>query len=247
MKNLLVMFLSCLVFLGCNKNKGKTLESYIDENSSLERAELIACAAGTPDGFNGDSQCPTSVFFYPIEGATDIRYFEAEKLKDSLKFKKYFEKDLSQSLVFNGYLRKFNNSEFKKERMGIVTYKTNGKLHVCDPIRLKTNEKPTETNSALITVTENGVTPLFEWTDGIIDENVIYFQVISDMDGNLISGTYTYEKHFEFYNLDNVVLNVSPTNTTPTLAPNQDYRFTLMAVSEDNWVNLFGEKVFSTN
>ena len=90
------------------------------------------------------------------------------------------------------------------------------------------------------------MTPRFSWEDGIIDESVIYFQIISDEANNFISGTYTFEKEFTFYDLSNVVLNITDTTSTPTLEPNQDYKFTMMGVSEDNWVNLFIEKEFTT-
>ena len=122
-------------------------------------------------------------FFYPVSNATEFKYFEALSVADSLDFTKYIEKDLPDEPVFNGYLWKFNNTFFDGERMGVVTYKTPGKLHVCTPIRLKTNPKPTEVNADLIIVTENHLTPAFSWTDGAIKENVIYFQVISDQDG----------------------------------------------------------------
>lgn len=232
---------------GCEKKyETDILADYIAENGDLEMDELIACAAGKADGLDGSGQFPTAVFFYPIEGATNFRYFEATNLADSLDYSKYAQKFMTDEPVFGGYLWKFNNTEFIEERMGIVTYETPGTLHVCTPIRLKTNPKPTEINPDLLTVTENGVNPHFEWEDGIIDENVIYFQVISELDGQLISGTYTYEKEFTFYELDNVVLNVSPTSPEPELQANKTYKFTLMAVSEDNWVNLICEKEFST-
>ena len=89
--------------------------------------------------------------------------------------------------------------------------------------------------------------PTFKWVDGSIKENVIYFQVISDEANNLISGTYTYEKEFTFYDLSNVVFNITDPNTNPELQPNSDYKITLMGVSEDNWVNLYMEEEFSTN
>jgi len=130
--------------------------------------------------------------------------------------------------------------------MGVVTYRTPGMLHTCTPIRQKTTIKPTEVNSELAAVVENGVNPIFNWEDGIIKESVIYFQIISDEENNLISGTYTIEKEFTFYDLSNVVLNITPTDT-PVLEPNRNYKFTMMGVSEDNWVNLFIEKDFSTN
>ncbi len=243
-----------LVFcFSCEKNHKSSLQEnvladYIELNAALEMTDLIACAGGKEGGlFNTTDAQPTTIFFYPIDGATEFRYFETENVADSLNFSAYRAKDLMDEPVFNGYLRKFNNSVFRGERMGIVTYKSEGKLHVCNPIRLKTNTKPTEVNSDLATVTDNGVTPSFTWSDGLIDENVIYFQVISDTKGNLVSGTYTLEKDFTFYNLDNVVLNITDPTMNPILELDQEYRFTMMAVSQDNWVNLFIEKTFFTN
>lgn len=248
MKKIFLPLLLAFGFIACEKNyETSTLSEYIAENGDLELDELIACAGGRPEGLGGDERFPTSVFFYPIENATEFRYFEATDLKDSLDFTRYKQKYMSDEPVFNGYLWKYNNTGFINERMGVVTYKTPGKLHVCTPIRIKTNPKPTEQNPDLLEIVENGVNPEFSWEDGIIKENVIYFQVISDMEGNLISGTYTFEKEFKFYDLSNVVLNIRDVDPHPQLEPNQTYKFTLMAVSEDNWVNLICEKNFQTN
>lgn len=225
---------------------GLNLQDYIEQNASLQEGDIIACAGGNVNGLFNDADEPTSVIFYPIEGATDFRYFEAASVADSMDFSKYVEKDLISEPLFNGYLWKFKNSDFDGERMGVVTYFTSGTFHKCTPIRLKTNVKPTEVEPARASVTENGVNPIFEWEDGLIEENVIYFQVISETNGELISGTYTLEKNFTFYELDNVVLNITDPNVEPRLEANKEYVFTLMAVSEDNWVNLFSEFKFTT-
>ncbi len=223
------------------------LSEYIMLNDSLVLADLVACAGGREFGLLGSSSEPTDVFFYPIEGATDFRYFESENFADSTDFTKYIAKELNNEPIFNGYLWKFNNTPFSGERTGIVTYRTPGQLHMCQFIRLKTNDKPTERDPNLGQVMENGLTPSFTWEDGEIEENVIYFQVISDLDGNFISGTYTVEKQWTFYDLSNVVFNITDPNIEPMLEPNTEYNFTLMGVSEDNWVNLLIEKSFFTN
>ena len=77
-------------------------------------------------------------------------------------------------------------------------------------------------------------------------DNIIYFEVVADSLGNLVSGTYTYDKHWKFYDLSNVVLNIHDVTPPPELTPNAKYKFTLMGVSEDNWVHLAGEKEFVT-
>ena len=81
----------------------------------------------------------------------------------------------------------------------------------------------------------------------MIDENIIYFQVISDVNGNFISGTYTVEKEFTFYDLSNVVFNITDTTALPVLELDTQYVVTLMGISEDNWVNVYMQKPFSTN
>ena len=246
-----IFFILLIIMFSCSDDDSTgdpySLAEHLQNNIDLQEADIIACAGGKENGLFNDANEPTSVFFYPIEGATDFRYFEATSVADSMNFDNYFEKDLEDEPIFNGYLWKFINKDFEGERMGVVTYNTPGNIHVCTPIRLKTNIKPTEVDPSKASIDINGVNPLFEWEDGLIDENVIYFQVVSDASGNLISGTYTYEKNFIFYDLDNVVLNITDPNSNPSLEPNTSYVFTLMAVSEDNWVNLFSEFSFTTN
>ena len=249
MRNLI--FISALVFIfSCQREpvlQENVLAEYIELNSNLEAGDIIACAGGKEGGLFGIANEPTSVFFLPVEGATDFRYYEAENVSDSLDFSKYFRKDLVDEPIFNGFLRKFNNLPFTGERMGVVTYRTPGMLHTCTPIRQKTTIKPTEVNADLATVIENGVTPTFNWEDGMIKENVIYFHAILDQEENLISGTYTFDRHFQFYDLSNVVLNVSPTTRSQVLQENANYKFVLMGVSIDNWVNLIIAHDFDTN
>ena len=245
------LLLIILTFWGCEQEETIVLDEgiladYIEMNQSLDRTDLIACAGGRPEGLFADTTSYIPVFFYPVEGAFDFRYFESERVDDIQNFTHYQAKTLAEAPVFRGYLRQFINPIFAGERVGIVTYRTPGKLHVCNPIRLKFNTTPTEINNTLVTVDEQGVSPTFSWQDGEIVENTIYFQVISDLEGNLISGTYTFDRQFTFYDLDNVVLNITDPTSTPTLSPNQTYRFTMMGVSEDNWINLWIEQEFRT-
>ena len=239
-----------IVVTGCRRdetNKVLKLTNYLAESKTVLYDKVIACAAGSPFGISGSNSFETSVFFYPVPGASDFKYFEAEYIKDSMSFNKYIEKRFPIEPVFNGYLKKFIHPFFNSEKMGVVTYVVDGVLYLSTPIRLKTNVKPTEVNANLLLISEDGISPSFSWQDGKINENVIYFQVISDLSGNFICGTYTLNKEFTFYDLNNVVLNVTELNTTPQLIPNSIYNFTMMAVSEDNWVNLMFQSPFQTN
>lgn len=201
---------------------------------------VIACAALNQNDEN------VSVFFYPRPGANNFQYFETENTdvdKDDLENYTLNINPLQE--VFNGYLQKFE-VEATEEKWAIVAFDEGGKTHLSNPIRLKQFTKPTEYLPQNISIFEATTTPVFTWEDGQYDDTKIYFQVISDAQRNLISGTYTFEKTFQFYNLDNVVLNV--TNGTPDELQNgNDYGITLMAVSEDNWVNMIVEKQFTVN
>ncbi|MGI9551707.1 MAG: hypothetical protein ACR2MT_10935, partial [Aurantibacter sp.] len=119
------------------------------------------------------------------------------------------------------------------------------KVHLCNPIRIKKDSKPTEYLPDSVAVTNiNTIMPRFEWSDGTHDDSVIYFQVVSDNQDDLLSGTYTNDRNFRYYDTTNVVLNITR-ELPPQLDPNGAYKFTLMGVSEDNWVNLFVELPFN--
>ena len=245
-----ILFLS--IIFACSNDDSQVnldpnnLADYITLNRNLELDEVIACAGGRAIGlFDGDLD-PTSVIYYPIEGSSEIRYFETDTVLDSTDFSLYTAIELPSEPLFNGFLAKFNNPSFDGEKQAIVTYLTEGRLHISNPITMKTNTKPSEVNAELLDIEVNNVNPRFSWQAGIFDENAIYFQVVSDEQGNLISGTYTFEENFTFYELDNVVLNITDPNSNPTLEPNTNYQFTLMGVSVDNWVNLLIEQEFTT-
>lgn len=79
--------------------------------------------------------------------------------------------------------------------------------------------------------------PLFSWENDLVGDNAIYFQIVSDINDTVLSATYTFESNFQYYNTSNVVLNVTE-GIPPDFMVNEAYNFTLMDVSEDNWVNV---------
>lgn len=248
---LLIFSMALLTVVSCKKDtllqsNSTGLQLYVDQNTNLERDDLIACAGGTGTTFVGDSINPVSVFFYPEAGAYEFRYFETSSISvDNANLNNYEEKSFNLTDLFNGTMKKFDHPAMNDERWGIVTFKTAGKLHLCNPIRLKSSVSPTTDISNIIQVTDNGTTPGFDWTAENEPNNVIYFSIVSDTLENLISGTYTTDKFWTFYDLSNVVLNVTPTSN-PTLQAMTPYNYALMGVSEDNWVHTFGMKAFQT-
>lgn len=224
------------------------LERYLEDNKCFKRSsELIACAGSQPTTDSEFSTYPISVFFYPVVGAYEFKYFESTEINiDILDYSKFNAKELPNEPVFNGYLWRFKNNTIAQDVWGIVTYKVGNTIHICRAIRIKHYTKPTQFAPELIAVTDSLTFPKFNWNDGSVAENVIYFQVVSDTLNNLISGTYTYDKYFKFYNLSNVVLNIHDVSPIPQLLSSTKYNFTLMGVSQDNWVNLIGIKSFTT-
>ena len=201
------------------------------------RDNVIACAAS-----NSDDNL-ISVFFYPRQGVTNIRYFETiDASFDKNDFDNYTQVDIPIIDVFNGFLKKYEIAS-DVEKWVIIAFDEEGQTHLSNPIRLKQNTKPTEYDMQNVSIDTSTTMPVFSWQDGSYDDTKIYFQVVSDEANNLLSGTYTFDRNFQYYKLDNVVLNITK-GTPPVLTSGDQYGFTLLAVSEDNWVNLFAEVPF---
>ncbi|MEO0526296.1 MAG: hypothetical protein AAFZ89_03665 [Bacteroidota bacterium] len=199
---------------------------------------VIACAA------SNENPSVVSVFLYPREGATNIRYFETETAdEDKNDYDNYKELELPLLDVFNGYLLKYEVMP-SQEKWVIVSFDEDGTTHLSNPIRLKQITKATEYLPQNVTVDNGSNMPTFTWQDGTFDDSVIYFHVVSDVEDELLSGTYTFDRMFQYYKLDNVVLNITE-ETPPVLTSQTPYNFLLLAVSEDNWVNLFSDVAFS--
>ncbi len=197
---------------------------------------------------------PVSVFFYPKDNAKDIRIFEASSLTtDTLDFADFQEKRWPVAPVFNGYLRRYATDYLKRETWVVITCLTNDTLHTSGMIHLRVASQPTAIDMAGISLAPNTTSLNFQWPDdssasataaGGFPEDAIYFEVVSEPSGALISGTYTREPLFTFYDTKNVVINIRDTNPPPTLRSGQKYNFMVMAVSQDNWVNRILKKEF---
>ncbi|MBU3028248.1 hypothetical protein [Zobellia galactanivorans] len=236
----LVLFAFLGLIVGCSsdlENQDVTLSDALKQDAPV-LDNVIACAA------SNENDHMVSVFFYPRDGASNVRYYETENIKVSKDdFGQYYRIDNPVFDVFNGYLKKFE-VVVTEEKWAIVSFEEGGKIHLSNPIRIKHHTKPTEyTEQSIVVDSADTGSPLFHWTDGKYTDSRIYFGVVSDSDDNFISGTYTHEHRFQYYDLENVVVNITK-GTPPTLKADNTYSFTLMAVSEDNWVNLFSEIEF---
>jgi hypothetical protein len=237
-----IFFFSIFILFSCSNDEETQpliLSEILETYALSQLDEVIACAASKKD----DSSV-TFVYYYPIPEATNIQYYETVDVNvDPNDFSNYRQKTLSSEEIFGGYLSRFIRSG-NDEVFCIVTFQTDGKFHKSNPIRLKNNTKPTEYNNAVNIDQSQSLMPLFSWDDGVFPDNEIYFQVISDENNDFISGTYTLDKWFQYYNVSNVVLDINR-EVPENLMLNQEYNFSMLAVSLDNWVNLVIEKPFA--
>lgn len=240
MKYLKYVIIGVLVFSSCAKdnddNVSISLLSYINVQK-FELGAVIACAASESNTNN------ILTFFYPEPGATNIRFYETENAQvDSLDFSKYNQIFLESEPFFNGHLGMFTRNALE-EKWIIITFELDNEIKISNPIRSKQLSKRTIWSDAVTIDQRQSIMPNFTWQDNPFGGNAIYFQVISDFENNLLSGTYTLENQFQYYKLRNVVLNIT-TQTPPDLILGDTYNFTLMDVSDDNWVNWVVQKSF---
>jgi len=239
---LVVGVLGLFLLMGCSSDE---ITVQLKLKTLLEEKEVvidnvIACAATNQ---NDDL---VSVYLYPRAGVTNVQYFETATADvDKNDYENYTRKRVALDDVFNGYLQRFQVA-VSEEKWVIVSFEEEGKVHLSNPIRLKQQSKPTEYSSENVSLdTTSPMMPTFTWLDGIYDDTKIYFHVVTDAENNLLSGTYSFDRMFQYYKLDNVVLNIT-TVPAPELISGTSYGFTMLAVSEDNWVNLFSEISFET-
>ncbi len=246
-KKIFPFFLTLFLF-GCESDIG-LLESRavaqmvnlaaITEGRRVVVDNVIACAASNED------QNVVSIFLYPRPGVTNINFFRTSNASvDKNDYSNYNLGTGQPQEVFNGFLLKYE-VEPEQEQWVIVSFEEEGALHLSNPIRIKHRSKPTEYLDENVTIDASSTMPVFTWEDGTFDDSVIYFHVISDANNDLLSGTYTFERSFQYYNLSNVVLNITEVVPPPDLLNDFEYNFSLLAVSEDNWVNLFAEIPFT--
>lgn len=229
----------CLLVLSCSEDNNdviQTLSSYT-KGQTIQIDAVIACAAS--HNISGN----ILIFYYPETGASNIRLFETRNTDlDENTYSNYNAVLLQNEPFFNGHLGVYEQNALN-EKWIIVTFELNDEIKISNPIRSKQISKPTLWNDEVVIDQSQSGMPIFNWVDNPVEDNAIYFQVLSDEANNLLSGTYTYENQYQYYKTDNVVLNVT-TQPVPNLVSQETYNFTLMDVSEDNWVNWVIQKSF---
>ena len=199
---------------------------------------VIACAGN--DRFDTDI---LNVYFFPEQGASNFKFYETSIPNvDPDDFSNYVQLDVDDIAFLDGTLRVFNR-RFSIEQWVIVTYEVEDRILISTPIRTKNVFQPTLwTDEVMIDQTETGK-PVFDWEPESYENNAIFFEVVTTESNEVLSGTYTNDSHFQFTNLDNVVLAI--TESIPeSLTPGLEYNIIVMDVSLDNWVNTIIKRSF---
>jgi hypothetical protein len=252
-KEFLILITLIIVCFSCSEDNDTTtprnLQEYIATISNKDFGNVIACAASAKE-----SSSLTYIFYYPEEGATDIRYYEADSLSisDVNDLSSYSRRTLEIEDVFGGKLKRFSRTD-ETENWCLVTYMLNGKLHKSNPIRLKNISNKTTYTDQITIEYPTTLTPKFTWSDFNETDNDVYFQVISEKEeGAFFSGVYIgadQERVFQYNdftnsNIDQNLFSLINTATPPDLELDIEYLFTSMAVTKDNWVNTIIEEPF---
>jgi hypothetical protein len=243
-KNLLIVVFISLFIFSCTEDTDITvprnLQEYIEASSNNDIIETFAYAASA----NGSTSI-VYIYVAPEDGATDVRYYEADALSvDEQDFTNYRRQNLTLTDVFDGKLQRFTRSD-EDENWCLVTYMLNGELHKSNPIRLKNDTNPTSWTDELTIQFPETLAPIFTWSDFDVTDNAIYFEAISEVDDDtFVSGTYTLDKTFQYFDISNVEVNINTPLTPDDLVEDTEYLFTMMAISEDNWVNTVIEETF---
>ena len=202
----------------------------------LERGDAVAFGTSA-NGITNTSY----VYFYPVEGATNFQLFETGSLdKVPTNLSNYNLRDLEIEDAFGGRLKRFVRTD-RDDVHCIITYQANGVFYQSAPIEIKNRRVGTSYTSILTIDQTQSLMPLFSWTHGGV--NMTFHQVVSDVDNNFLSGTFTSERQYRYGDNSNVIKSVD--EVMPDLILNDDYNFTLFAIDQDRWVDRVIEKPFT--
>jgi hypothetical protein len=239
-----VIIIGLFVLASCNKKSEEShLEQFIAENQGLSEDFLIACAAGNMNEFMGSTERPISVFYYNVDGASTATLYVKSEEGTKDEFCYYSKVEEVPESLFNGRMGRFAVTSEYAGKWVIVAYNTGTTYNISDPILMRADTHPTVDINADIEIFGTSTEPEFNWLSDNVAGNVIYFSLITNASDDFVSGVYTEEKMWNFYDLSNVVLNVTPT-MNPTLSTQESYTYINMGVGEDNWVRTFGELPF---
>ena len=194
---------------------------------------------------NNEDSDTTDIFVVFEENAADFRYYETGRADvDPNHLSNYVFVEIQPSKILdNGLLLYERRSDI--EQWIIVTYRIDGKIKLSSPIRTKNTSQPT-LNLDAIDISDNAsVNPTFNWQTISVENNAFFFESMHRIsDAELLSLTFTEDSSFTYFDLSNVTLNLSQF-TPPDLEFEKQYRFKVMDIDLDNWINTIYQADFS--
>ena len=125
----------------------------------------------------------------------------------------------------------------------MVTYIVDDVLYISKPIKTKNNTQPTEWKTAVEINDTETLKPVFTWQEGTFP-STLFLNSLSQNDDTFLSGTFTKEKSFQYYNESNIEATKIHTSTPPDLILDDEYKFSVIGLDADNWTNLIIQNTF---
>ena len=147
---------------------------------------------------------------------------------------------LDDSSVFGNQFRSFTRSG-TSESWYLLTYEIDGIVYKSNPIQLRNISQPTVyTNDVTIDFPES-LKPRFIWDNSGLT-NTEYLHVLLNSSSEFVSGVYTQNTTFEYFDTSTTTSQIS--TTAPDLILENRYNCTILGFSNENWVNLNIQKSF---
>ncbi len=233
---------------GKTDDTGYSLRTYIKDNGDpvIQLDSLLAFATEVNPSFMKNTGDTISIFFLPPDNSTEYKFFESDQYKINVyDLTTFHEMTLETRTEYNGRFIRFLHPGLDFPRWARISCKKDEQIFISTAVMINTMSDSTINGWGLVTIDfEEPAEPLFSWENDATPGTSMYLQLLSDQTQDLISGTMTTDKYFQFYDLSNVVKNIYPVTPSPVLLTGQIYTFILMGLDSDQWVKVVSETTF---
>lgn len=186
---------------------------------------------------NNEDDDVTDIFVVFEENAEDFKFYEtgvADVNPNDLS--NYLFKEFQPSIILDNGLLQYKRRSDDPQWI-IVTYRIDGIIKLSSPILVKSNTQPTVYSNTIDVSQDSSLNPTFNWEAIATENHTFFFESMHRIaDEELLSLTFTDDSNFTYFDLSNVTLNLSQL-TPPELEFGNNYRFEVMQIDLDNWVN----------
>lgn len=200
--------------------------------------EVIACGLRSPDG-------RVHIIYTPVSNKKEYVVLKKKKVAGKTKKTNWVEILTAQSKNFSGIV--VQSVELPEAKIGDVyrmkaTRRKSGRVVYSPAITIK-EETLVHTDIIETIYLENG-SVRSSWKSAKIYPVLIYFLVIEDAQGDLLSAVYTREYKWTYPLIKKASLSIGP-KIPPLLQPEKRYTQRLIVVDYDGWVSALCENTFT--